>query len=365
MAIICFSSLKGGVGKTTLSLSVACAFAERGCETLLIDMDPAEHASRFFTPAEQDLYQPIESPMARLFLGSEDFVGTSSFSRFVETAELLKIELIKPMRPRMAVLPSGPELRHFLWGRGARAFKALFPRLLEELDGSYDYIFIDTPPDYNVLTRSAIAASNLVVVPVDASVMSIRCLEKLISSCSHIKGPAWSIIRTMVSRQASRVQELSNKRLNERLLLCSGDGREEDDELEEYDELDLEDADSFLTIFDKGANYSELGKTPPMTKPENKDQDESPIYLLNSVVYRTEEQNKLSFLGKTAFDMRSTAKLAQQYLAVARELEQILSYVADAEAMNPEEDFLPRAMEEIQNIDDRWSLPEKLRSNSL
>ena len=45
MGVVCFSSLKGGVGKTTVSLNVASAFAARGCETLLIDLANASEAN--------------------------------------------------------------------------------------------------------------------------------------------------------------------------------------------------------------------------------------------------------------------------------------------------------------------------------
>ncbi|HQH27456.1 MAG TPA: hypothetical protein PLP17_08680, partial [Oligoflexia bacterium] len=91
--------------------------------------------------------------------------------------------------------------------------------------------------------------------------------------------------------------------------------------------------------------------------------DDRPIYLLNSVVYRTEDQNKLTFLGKTAFDLRATAKLAEQYLGVARELEQILSYVAQDDALDLPDDILPQAMEQLQGLDRRWN-STKMRSGS-
>ena len=71
MGIICFTSLKGGVGKTSLSSNVAHAFTQRGATTLLIDLDPTGHATRLFrTPSEKDIAD-IESPLARFLLSSE------------------------------------------------------------------------------------------------------------------------------------------------------------------------------------------------------------------------------------------------------------------------------------------------------
>ncbi len=361
MAVICFSSLKGGVGKTTLSLSVASAFAERGCETLLIDLDPAEHASRFFWQNEEELHEVKESPLARLFLAAGDGMQDTAPAgeSLIETALSANIPLVKSVRSRFAILPAGPELRHFLWGKGSRAFKSYFPRLLEELNSSYDYVIIDTPPDYNVLTRNAIAAADLVVVPIDPSIMSINCLERLVASCSHIQGPTWSIMRTMVNRQASRVQKMSQKRLNEKLTLRSGDSCPDEDD-DDFADFDLQDADGLLAMFDKDNGKSAAPS--PAQDAKTSGSHDSPIYLLNSVVYRTEEQNKLGFLGKTAFDVRTAAKLAQQYLDLARELEQILSY--DAEPINVVDNFLPNALEQMQASCTEWEPVSKYRSTS-
>lgn len=341
MGIICFASLKGGVGKTTLSVSVASAFAQRGCQTLLIDLDPAEHASRFFRVEQVGEYRRPESPLARLLLAGDVENRAQTTGGIIGAAMAERVPLVVPIRPRFAIIPSGSELRHFLWGRGARMFKTLFPKLLEELNCSYDYIIIDTPPDYNVLTRSSIGVSDLVVVPVDTSAMSIHCLEELVNQCSHIKGPIWSILRTMVNRQASRIQKLSTERLGKNLSLRSSDEMGEDDE-DELSEVDIENPEAFISLLEQREDGENCGSS--LGSPDQNMRNDSPIYLLNSVVYRTEQQNRLSFIGKTAFDDRSTRKLAAQYATVARELEQILSLHEEAESLLPVDDFMPQAV---------------------
>jgi cellulose biosynthesis protein BcsQ len=343
MAVLCFSSLKGGVGKTTLSVSVAGAFAKRGCETLLIDLDPAEHASRFFDEKLQRARRLHESPLARLFLGYEfGSEESDNHESIVEKAMEVGLPLISPVRERLALLPAGPELRHFLWGKGAQVFKSLFPRLLDELNCSYDYVIIDTPPDYNVLTRNSIASSELVVVPVDSSAMSIHCLEELVDSCAHIKGPIWSIVRTMVNRQASRVHQLSTERLQENLFVRSSDDCVDEDD---FLSTELADPDRFFSMLDAGEADAVPGFSSRQSKAE---QPDSPIYLLNSSIYRTEQQNRLTFLGKTAFDLKSTVHLANQYLTLARELEQMLSMASElgADSFPLIENLLPQQSED-------------------
>lgn len=332
MAVVCFSSLKGGVGKTTLALSVSHAFAERGCQTLLIDLDPAEHATNFFQPSCRR--RTGTSPLAQLFLSNQLETESRSSGSIVEAAMSCRVPMITPVRPRFALLPGGAELRHFMWGKGARAFKRYFPKLLEELNCSYDYVVIDTAPDFNIITRNSIALSDLVVVPVDPSLMSINCLEQLVASCSHIEGPGWAIIRTMVNRQASAIQRLSLERMHENLALCSSDADEDDEELAVFfDEQDFPGRAELS--FGEGRQHSLL-------KRKETAERQSPIFLLNSIVYRTEQQNKLSFLGKTAFDSKATAKLSDQYSLVARELEQILSMNEETESLMPVDDFMPQ-----------------------
>ena len=171
-------------------------------------------------------------------------------------------------------------------------------------------MLIDTPPDLNVLSRNAVACSDLVAVPVDSSEMSIHCLEDLLASCSHIQKPVWTIVRSIVNKQASRMQRMTSERLGKNLRL--GLSSEEDDEAGQHEVED------FLSLVEQVGSQKAVEQT----------KDQKPIYLLNSVVYRSEKQNRLTFLGKTAFDSRATADLARQYSEVAREFDEVLSLVA-------------------------------------
>lgn len=327
MSVICFASLKGGVGKTSLSINVSHAFAKRGCESLLIDCDPIAHTSRFF----QDVGLGVpHSPLAELFVPMDSRRPERSTGDLIDLAISSGLSMIVPVRPGLAVLPAGAELRYFLWGRGARCFKSLFPQLIQELRGSYDHIVIDTPPDFHVLTRSAIAVSDLVVVPVDASQMSIFCLEEIVQSAAHIKGPTWAIIRAMVTRQALSLHRLRETRLEQNLDLRRHELRSEEEGQDSFEEVNLENPEDFIAMVQqheltKGRALASVGSAKRSPVSGKSSRNDSPIYLLNSIIYRTEQQNRLSFLGKTAQDARATSKLGDQYLNVARELEEILT----------------------------------------
>ena len=336
MSVVSFASLKGGVGKTSLAVNVAHALAVRGCAVLLVDLDPTSHTTRFFKRSKRNPLEDAKAGLAQLFFSLLDQSsprgipglpsrknGNSPTSQVSQSVSAKVLELrptssdgqlrngrqpglvgsasssglsfVHEVRPQLSLLPGGDELRHFLWGKGATSFNAYFRQLLDELEEVFDYIVIDTAPDFQVLTRTAIACSDLVLVPLDSSAMSIDCLEMIVESSAHIKGPMWAIARTMVDKRATRVRRLSQDHLQATVA-------------------------SVDHVSDKSVRHVE------------KEQDcESPIYLLNSSVHRTEKQNALSFAGQTAFDTKESLILAQEYLAVASEVDDLLSMREDAE----------------------------------
>jgi cellulose biosynthesis protein BcsQ len=301
MGVICFSSLKGGVGKTTLAINIAAALAMRGGETLIIDLDPSGHTTRFFSQNKNI----AEASLPRLFLHPELRKANS----LVEFSIQKKITLLKSVRERLVLLPGGSELRHFFWGKGVQSVKDNFAKLIAELRLSFDYIVIDTAPDLNILVRNAIASSDIAIVPVDGSAMSIDCLNQLMTDVSHIDGPQWGIVRSMFSRKASKLKLMSDNCIRENLSVRDLDSQEQIDEdlAEDIEEISKNYSDSFSA------------------DSENKD----PIYLLDSIIYRTEEQNKLSFKSATAFEAKTTKKLALEYLCLARELDALIMLVEE------------------------------------
>ena len=188
MGVIVFASLKGGVGKTSLSINVAHSFSRRGCRTLLIDLDPAGHTSRFFksqlvlrrtqsngAQSNANGSMVIESPLAKLF-----FEAARSENAEVEIPD---DSLLIKARPDLDVLASGEELRHFLWGRGNQLFARYFPKFIKNLKLEYDHVVIDTPPDFNTLTRNSLAAADVVIVPASGVL-----IEALACGCVPVTG---------------------------------------------------------------------------------------------------------------------------------------------------------------------------------
>lgn len=326
MGIISFASMKGGVGKTSAAVNVSHALASRGCETLLIDLDPTCHASRYYRPAAYDSGE-AEAPLTKLFVLPEIRKSAEELGSLIDAASEHNLELIYKVRSCLNILPAASPLRCFLMEEAKEIFSNSFSELIEELEGAFDYIVIDTPPDFNTLTQAAISASDLVVVPVDSSALSINGMEEMLSRASDIEGPHWSIVRMMVTRNASRIQRLSNARLDQQVV---GSRSEDDSDFE-----GVASGENVVAIdFEAGRSGDKTGASQPAAA------NDKPIFLLDSVIYRTEEQNRLSYRGKTAFDVRSASRLAGEYSALAKELESALVTCEELKSCKFADDFM-------------------------
>jgi chromosome partitioning protein len=193
--VIAFANQKGGVAKTTSTLNLSVAFAEKGKKVLAIDLDPQGNLtmSQGLNPdtIERSMYDvlvhklPIEQVLHRgeidLAVASIDLAG----------AELALSSMI---------------------GRERALEKALQP-----IRDAYDFVIIDTPPSLGLLTINALVASNGVIVPVQCEYLSLRGLVQLENTLSMIRenlNPAVEIegilatmfdSRTLHSREALEI----------------------------------------------------------------------------------------------------------------------------------------------------------------
>jgi len=165
---IAFHLQKGGVGKTTISGTLACQSALDGYETLLIDVDPQGNASSWFLK---------EAPKFEL----ADVIQGNCYSD----------EAIVPlaMIPHMSILPTfgiGGTLKNYSETKLAEEPYVL-QDLIGELSKNYEHIILDLSPGLGRLERSALIAVDEVITPMTPEVFSLDGLEIFITELNKFK----------------------------------------------------------------------------------------------------------------------------------------------------------------------------------
>jgi chromosome partitioning protein len=163
--VIAFANQKGGVAKTTTTLNLGVALAEKGNKVLLVDLDPQGNLtmSQGFNP---------------------DAIERSMFDVLVHRLPIT--EIIEQAEADIAVASidlAGAELAlSSMIGRERALEKALAP-----IREDYDYILIDTPPSLGLLTINAFVAADGVIVPVQCEYLSLRGLVQLQNTLTMIR----------------------------------------------------------------------------------------------------------------------------------------------------------------------------------
>ena len=166
---------KGGVGKSTITANLAAVSADAGARVLVVDLDPQGNSTQYLLGKHGRELDPTLADFFEQVLGfplrarkPEEFVHRGRF-------------------PRLDVLPSHPLLaqQHDKLESRYKVFK--LREALNELERQYDFIYIDTPPALNFFTRSALIATNCVLIPFDCDHFSRRALYGVLEDLAEIR----------------------------------------------------------------------------------------------------------------------------------------------------------------------------------
>lgn len=161
-------NMRGGIGKTTASLSLASRAVQYGFKTCILDLDPQASATYALFPGITEEHLVV----ADIWKNSEDLLHES-------LVEVSKDFYLLPSSLDNSVLDDE-------WDNPAiqrTAVKQILDKLKSE---GFDLIVIDAPPSLNCIVISVIAAVDTIIVPVWSDPFSVRGLDILINETAQI-----------------------------------------------------------------------------------------------------------------------------------------------------------------------------------
>ena len=163
--VIAFTNQKGGVAKTTTTLNLAAAFAEKDHRVLCIDLDPQGNLT---------MSQGIDP----------DTLEVSMYDVLVHQVSIREVVRKREIDVACASIDlAGAEIAmSTMIGRERSLEKAI--KLVAD---DYDFVCIDTPPSLGLLTINALTAADKVIVPVQCEYLSMRGLIQLQNTLQMIR----------------------------------------------------------------------------------------------------------------------------------------------------------------------------------
>ncbi len=185
---IAISSLKGGVGKTTLALNLGYALAKRGWRTVVVDADP-------------------QGGMTYALAGK----GTTSGGLVSVPADLDESEvekvIVRSKNKNFSIIPFGyasvEEVEK--WSDTVKDGE-FFSKLFSYLSGVFDIVMVDTPPGISGSTVGVLKAVDYVISPLQAEPMAARSVSKMLESIVELrkKGSKARLLAFVINMLAAR-----------------------------------------------------------------------------------------------------------------------------------------------------------------
>ena len=167
--VIAVVNQKGGVGKTTTTISLGAALAEAGAKVLLVDFDPQGALS---------VGLGLNSNALDLTIYNLLLDPSTKFSEVVSQSNLEGLD----------ILPSNIDLSAaeiVLVSEVAR--EQALERALAPAREIYNYILIDCPPSLGLLTVNALTAAQAVIIPLECEYFALRGMALLMDTIEKVK----------------------------------------------------------------------------------------------------------------------------------------------------------------------------------
>lgn len=194
MRTIAIVNRKGGVGKSTTTVNLAAALARESYRVLAVDCDTQRAStSTWMTPLEA-LPAMDSSELADALLDPKRI--HSAITRATATG----VKLVRGS-------PRTTEIERELTTRGT--MPVAIKRLIKEINGSFDFVFLDCPPSLTGIVVSSLVACDEVLIPVTSRGMSLDAVVEVVELIKEIVDgelrQSTPIIRTLVTEYDGRL----------------------------------------------------------------------------------------------------------------------------------------------------------------
>jgi chromosome partitioning protein len=166
--ILAIANQKGGVGKTTTTISLAASLAAMKQRVLLVDLDPQGNATMGSGINKRDLTATIYHML----------LGDKAFDEVRVHAEAGKYDMLPANRDL-----AGAEIELVDLPQRETRLKQVLHAVADE----YDYVLIDCPPALNLLTLNGLCAARSVMIPVQCEYYALEGLSDLVNTIRKVR----------------------------------------------------------------------------------------------------------------------------------------------------------------------------------
>ncbi|WP_029150782.1 ParA family protein [Microbacterium indicum] len=173
MHVLSVSSLKGGVGKTTVTLGLASAAFARGIRTLVVDLDPQSDVSTGLdvqTAGRLNIADVLENPKEKVV---RQAITSSGWTK------------VHP--GTMDVLLGSPSAINYDGPHPSVRDVWKLEEALALIEDEYDLVLVDCAPSLNALTRTAWAASDRVAIITEPGLFSVAAADRALRAVEEIR----------------------------------------------------------------------------------------------------------------------------------------------------------------------------------
>ena len=169
MKTICIFNQKGGVGKTTTNINLCSYLAMQGKKILTIDIDPQGNTT-----------SGLGFDKKKISLSTYDLLTSDvSINDTIKECELVNNLYLIPSKMELA----GAEVELI----NIKSRENILKQKLKEVQGKFDYIFIDCPPSLGILTINALTAATSVLTPIQCEFYALEGVGQLVNTIQLVK----------------------------------------------------------------------------------------------------------------------------------------------------------------------------------